>query len=131
MDYKGPISTLTTNKHASLLHYPCDDVVAYVTMEVEEGAMLGPYDEHLFVPWCQVNVLLTRLKKDSQLCRVIMELSWPHPTDISVNAFIPMDTYMGSYKKMRLPSASDLIKLIQGAGKGCFLYCCDISRAYM
>ena len=92
--------------------------------------MLGPYEDLPFVMWCQVTILLTQPKKDSNLRRVIMDLSRPHPSDISVNACMPKDTYMGSYKKMKLPTANDLISLITEAGKGCFLYSCGMSRAY-
>ena len=94
------------------------------------GQCLADMIEQPFMRWYQVNMLLTKPKWDSHLCRVIMDLSCPHPPDISVNAFTPRDTYMSSYKKMRLPSATDLITLIQEFETGCFLYCCDISRAY-
>ena len=83
---EGPVPTPTTSNHASALHHPCDLVVD-VTMEFEEGRVLGPYVEQPFVPWCQMNALLRMPKKDSHLCRVIMDLSWLHPLDISVNAY--------------------------------------------
>ena len=47
--------------------------------------MLGPFDMEPFVPWCQVNALLTHLKKDSYLRRVIMDLSWRHPPGVSMH----------------------------------------------
>ena len=71
--------------------------------------------------------LLTWPKKDSHLRRVIMDLSWAHHLDISVNAYTPKD--MGTYK-MKLPTANDLISLTKETDKGCFLISCDISRAY-
>ena len=46
-----------------------------------------------------------------------------------MNAFTLRDMYMSSYK-MKFPSASDLIRLIQETGKGCFPYSYYISRAY-
>ena len=78
--------------------------VIYVTTELEKGAMLVPYDELLFVPWCQVNACLTMPKNNSHLFRFIMDLSWPHPPDISVNAFTPRDMYMGSLQEDEVAS---------------------------
>ena len=68
---EGPVSTPVANNHASALQHP-HDVVAYVTKELKDGAILSKYDELQFIPWYQVNALLTRQKKDSHLHRVIM-----------------------------------------------------------
>ena len=57
-----------------------------------------------------------------------MDLSWPHSPGVRVNACTPK--YMGACKLMTLPTASDHISLIKEAGKGCYLYLCDISRTY-
>ena len=35
-----------------------------------------------------------QVKMESQLKRVIMDLSWPHPLAVSVNGFTPKDTYL-------------------------------------
>lgn len=62
--------------------------------------MLVFYDVMPFVPWCQVNALLTRPKHDSNLHRVIMDLSWPYPPRISASmAAHRTDVYRGSFKK--------------------------------
>ena len=39
--YEGPMLTPATSNDSLALHRPCD-VVAYVTSEVKDGAMLGP-----------------------------------------------------------------------------------------
>ena len=64
--YKGPIPTAAVRNHSWALHHPCD-VAAYITKQVNEGVMLRPYEAPLFTPWCRVNVLLTKPKKDSHL----------------------------------------------------------------
>ena len=84
----------------------------------------------LFIPWHQVNSLLTQPQKDSHLMKVIMDLSWPHPLTISINGFTPRESYLGQLKKMHLPSVSDLMGIIRGAGHGCYTYSCHISQAY-
>ena len=92
--------------------------------------MMGPFDMEPFVPWCQVNALLTCPKKDSYLRRVIMDRSWPHPPGVRINACTPKDRYLGDCKNMILPMAADLICLVKKMGNGCYVYSCDISRAY-
>ena len=92
--------------------------------------MLGPFDQPLFVPWCQVKQLITRPKKDNRNHHVIMSLSWPHPPDLSLNGGTTKDTYLGLAKEMHLPSAQDLADRIRQAGTGAYVYSCNITRAY-
>ena len=104
------------HNHASAMQHP-RDVAAYVLTEIEAGAMLGPFGMAPFVHWCHVNVLLIHPKKDSHLRRIIMDLSWTHPTVVSINACTPKDRYMGDCKKMALPMATDLICLIKDTAR--------------
>ena len=57
----------------------------------------------------------------------VIDLSWPHTTVVSVNGYTLKDTYLGELKKINLPSVRDFVQLIQETGKGCVLYCHDIS----
>ena len=123
--YEGPVPTPAASNHALAVHHP-RDMAAYITKEVSE---LGPYNAPSFIPWCQVNAFLTRPKKDSQLCQVVMNLSWPHPLDVSVNVSAPRDVFRGSHKKMHLPTTANMIRLIQQVGKGSYLYS-YIAQAY-
>ena len=74
--YEGPTPTFHNN-YSAVTHKA--DVAAYILKELEEGAMLGPFDFPPFYPSTQTNPLLTRPKRDSHLRRVIMDLSWPAP----------------------------------------------------
>ena len=62
VEYDGPVLTPDNHNHASVLQHS-RDVATYVLTELEEGAMLGPFDMEPFIPWCQVNTLLTRQKR--------------------------------------------------------------------
>ena len=57
-------------------------------------------------------------------------ISWPFPPVGSINWVMPKDTYISVPKKMHLPSAQDLAQLICQAGKGAYLYNCNISSTY-
>ena len=62
------------------------DIAHLITMERGHKGMIGPFNHPPFTPWCQVNLLLTRPKKDSTRRTVIMDhLSWPPPLESSVN----------------------------------------------
>ena len=55
---------------------------------------------------------MTRPMKDSHLRRVIMDLSWPHTPDVSVNGCTPKEVHRGHYTKMLLPMTTDMVDLI-------------------
>ena len=84
ISYKGPIPTPTYNNHGSARNYPTH-FRAYVDREVAEGALLGPFNDVPFKPWAQVNPLMSRPKRDSAECRIIVDLSWPPAPGCSVN----------------------------------------------
>ena len=120
--FEGPIYMPSFGNHASAINNP-RDVKAYITTEIAEGAMLRP--------WCQTNPLLTLPKCNSTDRWIITDLSWPLARIISINSGIPTESFLGSYKKMHLPSAQDLCDLICTADKGCFLYSVDVAQAYL
>ena len=98
----------TFHDHHSAVHYS-SDVAAYISKELKEGAMLGPFNHPSFTPWTQTNPLLTRPKKDSHLCQVIMDLSWPLPLGVSVNGCTRKESFLGVHKKMHLPSGPSFV----------------------
>ena len=106
------------------------DVAVYITKELGEGAMLGPFDRSPFHPWMQINPLLTRPKGDSQARCVIKDLSWLLLLEISVNGCTHRDCFLGEPWKMHLPSAGDLCELIRKVDRGCYLYATDVTWAY-
>ena len=123
-----PVST--NRNHYSALAYEFE-VQNYISTELKGGSLLGPFTAHSppFVPWYQVNPLMTAPKNSTTTSRrVIMDLSWP--TGHSVNDGIPADHYDGTPCKLSLPRVDDLIELIVEHGPSCYLYTRDIARAY-
>ena len=92
--------------------------------------MLGPFFSPPFTPWCQNNPLLIHSKRGSTDRMVIIDLFWPLPPHFSVNGGIPREVFLGSYRKMHLPSSQDMCVLMHKTGKGCCLYSADVARAY-
>ena len=59
-----------------------------------------------------------------------MDFSWPLLPDFSVNGGTPKQSFLGSYCKMHLPSASDMCDFMRQDGRGCYLYSAHVARAY-
>ena len=73
-----------------------------------------------------------KIKKGSSSKLVILDLSWPHSPEASVNGGHPppRDSYLGPPNKMHLPSASDITDNICKVGRGAWLYSAHIAWAY-
>ena len=92
--YEGSVPTPSLANHSSARSHS-HDFAAYISKELEEGAMLGPFDRPPFHPWTQ-----TRPKKDSEARCIIMDLSWPLPSGISVNRCTPRDCFLSEPQKI-------------------------------
>lgn len=117
----------TLVNHASADAYPTS-IATYLNTEVQQCAMLGPFTQPPFEPWCHISPLMTRPKKNTQDRRVILDLSCPH--NHSVNDGIPKEIYLGEKYKLHLPTVDNLVELIKVKGQGCWLYSVDLARAY-
>ena len=87
--------------HASALKYP-EHVQKHIDTEIKHSALVGPFDELPFTPWCHSSPLITREKKGSENRCIITDMSWP--LGHSVNASIPRESYQGQPAKTVPPS---------------------------
>lgn len=134
LDYGWPISytgskppTAVTENHKSAIDFPVH-VDNFLQKECAMGAMIGPFKEPPFEPWCQVSPLMTRPKKDSVKRRVIIDLSFPEGE--GVNDGIVRNVYEGEELVYTLPTITDMCHEIAKAGKGAYIWKCDLERAY-
>ncbi len=128
LGYEGPhVPTPTFKNHGSAEAYP-DAVAQFIREESAHGSLIGPFDAQPFIPWTQVSPLMTRPKRGSTARRVIVDLSFPQGS--SVNSFTPRETYCGTPQKLTLPSADTLQQQISTMQGPCYLYSCDVARAY-
>ena len=126
LGFVGPPPTPCYHNHPSATCFP-DDVASYITEECGHGALIGPFSDLPFT-WAQISPLMSRPKLGSDKRRIITDLSYPEHA--SVNYFTPKDTYCGLPLKMTLPSIDDIRRLVIEAGPQCFMFTCDISRAF-
>ena len=61
--------------HSSAVDYP-DDIRAYLSEEIQHGAIIGPYENDP-IPNCHFSPFMTREKPNASNRRVIIDLSWP------------------------------------------------------
>ena len=122
----GPVPSPSSGNHPSATCFP-RNVACYIATEVREGVMLA---NPTFAPWCQTNPLFTRPKKGSIDRWIIMDLSWLLPRAHSINGGTPKESFLGAFRKMHLPSPSDLCDLMRKTGRGFFLYSTDVVRVY-
>ena len=128
VDYTAvaPPTTSDSNHTEDLAHLA--SVSTYVRTELPHGALLGPFSQPPFTPWSQTSPMMTRPKKNSVNRRVIVDLSWPKPG--SVNAGIRKGVYQGRPAAYTLPNIMDPADEVSRLGKGAFIWCADLARAY-
>lgn len=100
----------------------------FIQTELKHEALLGPFEEEPFTPWLRCSPLMTRPKKDSDMRRVIVDLSFPKGS--GVNAAIDTSAYLGRDISFKLPTISDLVAKLQLDGEGAYIWKADLSRAY-
>lgn len=121
-----PPASVDSN-HQSAIRHP-NHVNAFIQKELQHHAILGPFKEPPFTPWCWMSPIMTRPKKESQERRIIMDLSFPH--GFSPNDGISIYDHFGKDISYSLPSISDLINKLQLQGPGSWVWKADLSRAY-
>ena len=113
--------------HHSGRAYP-EAVEEYINKEVQLGALVGPFPDPPFKPWCNISPIMTRPKQDTTERRVIVDLSFP---DGGVNKYIHKNVVDGEIVSHTLPTVKNAIDIIRDVGvHKAFLSCIDISRAY-
>ena len=91
-------------------------MAAYISKELADGVMLGPFPTPPICTMVLDQPLATRPKWETLDRHVIMYLSWPLPPQKSVNGGTPKEFFLGAYRKMYLPSPSDLYDIMRKVG---------------
>ena len=128
--YWGPArpSLATGYNHKSAEAHP-SKVTEYITTELEEGALIGPFTSAAF-EWVHYSPLMTRPKssQDTTARRVIVDLSYPAGADI--NSCITKNIYGGRTYTHTLPTVDNLVDIVREMDYNVYMYSIDISRAY-
>lgn len=100
----------------------------FISIELEQLAIVGPFEAKPFKPWTRLSPLMTRPKRGSDSRRVIVDMSFP--AGEAVNDGINITSIYGRDTTYTLPSIKDLVTLIQQANGTAWLWKADFARAY-
>ena len=95
--------------------------------ELERGSVVGPFQKSPFEGAC-FSPLNSVPKKDSDKCRLILDLSFPEGNSFSEG--IDKDSYLEIEEKLVLPSIDQLADRISKLGVGCKIFKIDLVKAY-
>lgn len=128
MQYHGPpLRNETTPNHPSAQNFQ-DHVEEYIALEQKLGAIVGPFSEPPFTPWCNVAPLMTREKSNKKDRRIIVDLSFP--PEKGPNAYVTRNKVFGQMVTHTLPTIQDVINIVIGLDFNVVLGSIDIARAY-
>lgn len=122
----SPPTSIERNHPSAQAYEP--HIIRFLEKEQKYNAIVGPFSQPPFTPWCRRSPIMTRPKKDTDARRIIIDLSFPH--GLSVNDAIDIQSIYGRNTKYTLPSITDLIAHVQKLGPGCWLWKADLARAY-
>lgn len=123
---KTPPQSVDKN-HQSAVNFE-QHIREFIKTELEFKALTGPFDSRPFLPWTRVSPMMTRIKKDSPLRRVIVDLSFP--VGQSVNSGINTASVLGKDITYTLPTILDLVNRLKLVGPGAYVWKADLARAY-
>ena len=122
-----PDPTPTFKNHKGATDHP-QALKQYIQKEQAKGAILGPFNKIPFHNRVGISPISTRPKKNSQECRVIVDLSFPQGE--SVNDGMIKNNYLGFETELTFPKTDDLALRIAYLGRGACMFKIDLSRYF-
>ena len=128
--FLGPVTVMDmkyyNDNHKSVNDYP-EEVDTFIANELQGGLLVGPFDSPPFeIQHCAP--LMSRIKTGGEKRRIISDLK--HPSEISVNSYIPNNTFLGIQKTHTLPKTDDVVAVVDMSCKDYWLSSCDLKNAY-
>lgn len=117
---------IPTNHKGALVNR--DEVVEMLHKQAQRGSLIGPLEQNPFGTRARFSPLNTRIKRDSEDLRLIVDLSSPRGT--SINDGTPKDFFLDKEHELHFPTVDSLIDIIHKKGSGCKLYKVDRKSAY-
>ena len=117
----------TFQNHSSALKRP-DIIDNYIKTELQNAAIIGPFQSNPFSSECVVSPLQVVTKDNTPKPRIVHDLSFPE--GFSVNDGISNDTFLNDSLKLGLLGVDRLMEFIREKGKGCDIFKADLRRAF-
>ena len=122
---EDPVSVLKNHKGAT--EFP-DSINQYLSKEMENGLVLGPWSKNYFGSDMFVSPLNSVPKKNEGERRIISDLSFPE--GLSVNDGIDKDQYLGQQVNLCYPTVDNLATILKEKGPGTHIFKKDLKKAY-
>ena len=128
LNYAGSLSTdQLSRNHKGATDFP-SAVDSYLSLELERGAVIGPFSSNPFSRPIVISPLNSVPKPQSFERRMILDLSWP--TGSSINDAIPDRVYLSQPYSLAYPTIDTIAERVAFVGRGCLLFKRDLKRAY-
>lgn len=128
LQYVGPRISVDNPETHNIKDTERPHVIDYLKSEVDNGAILGPFNSSPFIEWVHTSPIMTREKADSNKRRIIVDLSYP--PDQNVNIGVLRNTIFGTEQHHTLSTIDNVVSAIQSCDFKCTLATIDIQRAY-
>jgi hypothetical protein len=112
--------------HSSAVKYP-DHVGNYINKEMAAGA-LKRLNGNSF-KFQHTSPLMSR-PKDSNGRRIILDLSWPRENKASMNACVPVDSYLNKKFILKLPTVDNIVAIVNSFSTPVHIFKIDLARAF-
>lgn len=116
-----------TRNHKGATDFP-SAVDSYLSVELDRGAVIGPFASNPFSRPIMVSPLNSVPKPNTSERRMILDLSWP--TGSSINDAIPDRIYLSQPYSLVYPTIDTIADRVAFLGRGCLLFKRDLKRAY-
>lgn len=128
LNYASSLSTdQFSRNHKGATDFP-SAVDSYLSLELERGAVIGPFSSNPFSRPIVISPLNSVPKPQSFERRMILDLSWP--TGSSINDAIPDRVYLSQPYSLVYPTIDTIAERVASVGRGCLLFKRDLKRAY-
>ena len=128
VDYASSLSSArVAHNHKGAMDFP-SAVDSYLSMELDRGAVIGPFAGNPFSRPIVVSPLNSVPKANSAERRMILDLSWPSGS--SINDAIPDRIYLSQPYSLVYPTIDTTADRVASLGSGCLLFKRDLKRAY-
>ena len=128
LNYASSLSTdQFSRNHKGATDFP-SAVDSYLSLELERGAVIGPFSSNPFSRPIVISPLNSVPKPQSFERQMILDLSWP--TGSSINDAIPDRVYLSQPYSLVYPTIDTIAERVAFVGRGRLLFKRDLKRAY-
>lgn len=130
VDSKGTTIAIKITNNPGVDKKYIPEVTKLMSKLVEQGRLAGPFPTNPLPSTLHVSPLQTVPKSGGDGFRLVHNLSFPDPEEMSINAFIEEGKYLGEEADLTYPAVSELAAMVAAIGPDARIWSVDIRSAY-